>query len=72
MQKPTVNPDGTIKINVNEIPDAVYDVACRILDTSVRRYFEKPGVKEAYEKWLVEYEKELEEKKKERGVEDEK
>lgn len=50
--------DNTVKINPDDIPDEVYETACRILKTSVRRFFEMPGVKEDYEKWLVEYEKE--------------
>lgn len=51
-------PQETVKVNPDEIPDDVYDTACRILKTAVRRYFELPGVQEDYEKWLVEYEKE--------------
>lgn len=47
-----------VQINPAEIPDEVYETACRILKTSVRRFFEMPGVKEDYKKWLVEYEKE--------------
>lgn len=53
-----VKTNECVRINPDEIPDEVYEVACRILKTSVRRFFEKPGVREDYEKWLVEYEKE--------------
>ena len=48
----------SVRINPDDIPDEVYDAGCRILKTSVRRFFAMPGVREDYEKWLVEYEKE--------------
>ena len=47
----------SVKINPDDIPDEVYDAGCRILKTSVRRFFAMPGVREDYEEWLVEYEK---------------
>ena len=53
-----MNANNEVRINVDEIPDAVFEIACRILDTAVRRYFEQPGVKEDYEKWLPTYEEE--------------
>lgn len=40
-----------VKVNPKEIPDADYDVGCSILATSVRRFFEQPGVQEEFEKW---------------------
>ncbi len=39
------------KINTAEIPDEVYQTGCRILASSIRLLFEKPGVREDYEKW---------------------
>ena len=47
-----------VKINVDEIPDAVFDIGCRILKNAILRLFEQPGVKEDYEKWLPTYEEE--------------
>lgn len=43
---------NNVKINVCEIPDEEYDLGCSILASSVRRFFEQPGVKEEYEEWL--------------------
>lgn len=40
------------KIKASDIPDWVYAQGCRILRYSVKKYFEQPGVREAYEKWL--------------------
>lgn len=51
----------SVRINPDDIPDEVYDAGCRILKTSVRRFFAIPGVREDYEKWLVEYEEEQKE-----------
>lgn len=42
----------TVKVNVNEIPEADYDLGCSILASSVRCFFEKPGIREEYEEWL--------------------
>lgn len=36
------------------IPDEVWDAGCSVLARSVRRYFELPGVREDYERWLRE------------------
>ena len=44
--------ENLIKINPNKIPDADYNVGCSVLASSVRNYFEQPGVKKEYEDWL--------------------
>ena len=43
--------ENIVKVNPNEIPDEVYDSACRILKIAIHRYFEQPEVKEEYEQW---------------------
>lgn len=47
----------TTTVDPDKIPADVFDTGCRILKTSVRRFFEMPGVREDYEKWLETYEK---------------
>lgn len=42
----------TVKVDANLITDADYDLGCSILASSVRCFFEKPGIKEEYEEWL--------------------
>lgn len=41
-----------VKINPKEIPKAEMDLACSILNSSVRRFFEQPNVQKEYEEWL--------------------
>lgn len=41
-----------VKIDIHEITEADYDLGCSILASSVRRYFDQPGVKSEYEEWL--------------------
>lgn len=42
-------------MNVNilpeNVPDDAYDTACRILKSSIKRFFDIPGVREDYEEW---------------------
>jgi len=39
------------KINESDIPDEVYQTGCRVLASSIRLLFEKPGTREDYENW---------------------
>ena len=41
-----------IKVDADLITDTDYDLGCSILASSVRCFFERPGIKEEYEKWL--------------------
>ena len=42
-----------VKINVSELTQSDFDTASRILASSVRRFFEKPGIREKYYEWLM-------------------
>lgn len=44
-------------VNVSKIPESEATHLARATLRAVTRYFEIPGVKEDYEKWLVEYKK---------------
>lgn len=44
-------------LDVSKIPESEADHLARATLRAVMRYFEIPGVKEDYEKWLVEYRK---------------
>ena len=44
-------------VDVSKIPDSEAAHLARATLRAVTRYFEIPGVKEDYEKWLVEYKK---------------
>lgn len=46
-----------VKINASEIPDDVYQTACRVLSVSVRRYFENPANQAEYQRWKEQREK---------------
>ena len=39
------------KISPADIPDDVYEIGCRVLKSSIDLLFEKPGIREDYEKW---------------------
>lgn len=39
------------KIRPADIPDEVYQTGCRVLASSIRLLFEKPGTREDYENW---------------------
>lgn len=41
-----------IKVCAALIPDADYETGCSILNTSVKRFFGLPGVKQEYEEWM--------------------
>lgn len=41
-----------VRVDPKEIPDSDYEVGCSILASSVRCFFERPGIKEEYEEWL--------------------
>ncbi len=45
------------KLNSENMPNNVMNGLARATLRAVERYFEIPGVKEDYEKWLVEYRK---------------
>lgn len=45
------------------ISDEAYDAGYRILSRSVKKFFELPGVKEDYERWLQNQENREEKKK---------
>ena len=45
------------KLNKENVPNNVINGLARATLRAVERYFEIPGVKEDYEKWLVEYRK---------------
>lgn len=45
------------RIQVDLIPDSVFQCGCRILDKAIREYFKQPGVREEYEKWKAERQK---------------
>ena len=46
------NTKNDVKIDVSKIPEADFELGCTILDSSVRRFFEQPGVQEEYKEWL--------------------
>lgn len=50
-------------IDVLKIPESEATHLARATLRAVARYFEFPGVKEDYEKWLIEYKKRHETKK---------
>lgn len=54
-QDVTIDPTAIPKERMHYLADATLQ--------AVKRYFELPGVQEKYEKWLVEYQKEQEEKR---------
>ena len=39
------------KISPADLPDEVYEIGCRVLKSSIDLLFEKPGIREDYEKW---------------------
>ena len=45
------------KLNIENVPDNSFNGLARATLRAVERYFKIPGVKEDYEKWLVEYRK---------------
>lgn len=51
---------NAVKVEKKDIPNNAYEMGCRILDSSVRRLFEKAEVREEYEKWLSELENSVE------------
>ena len=46
-----------VKAKLEEIPPHIINRLARVTVWAIDRFFEKPGVKEDYEKWLVEYKK---------------
>lgn len=44
--------ESTVKINPESISDDVYDSACSVLNSGIRRIFAIPGVAEEYKRWL--------------------
>lgn len=46
--------DNPIIIDIATIPDRVRDGIARCVLQSVREYFQQPGVREEYERWLAE------------------
>lgn len=50
-------PENVAKVNVAEIPDDVFQTACRVLSVSVRRYFENPENQSEYQRWKEQREK---------------
>ncbi len=44
-------PISEVHINPEEIPEADYEIGCRILAESVRRFFEDPRVQADFEVW---------------------
>lgn len=55
--KTVVTYGQTPAVDVSKIPDSEAAHLARATLRAVTRYFEIPGVKEDYEKWLVEYKK---------------
>lgn len=53
---------GSVAISYKEMPDHRINTLARQTLHAVERFFSLPGVKEDYEKWLEEYEKEMEAK----------
>ena len=49
----SMTPNAT-SIDVCKLPAHESDALCQTLISSVKKYFELPGVAEEYEKWLVE------------------
>ena len=49
--------ENSVRIQVEKIPDSVFQCGCRILDKAIRDYFKQPGVREEYEKWKAERQK---------------
>lgn len=49
--------ESTPAIDVSKIPKHEADHLARATLRAVKRFFETPGVKEDYEKWLIEYKK---------------
>lgn len=45
------------EVDISKIPKHEADHLARATLRAVKRYFELPGVKKEYEKWLVEYRK---------------
>lgn len=41
-----------VKVDAKAIPDSDYETGCSVLASSVRCFFERPGVREEYEEWL--------------------
>lgn len=41
-----------VRIKPEDIPDVDYEIGCSVLASSVRCFFERPGIKEEYEAWL--------------------
>lgn len=41
-----------IKVDAKAIPEADYEIGCSVLASSIRCFFEKPGIKEEYDRWL--------------------
>ena len=41
-----------VKINVDEMPDSVFDIGCSVLNSSIRRMFQDPDIRAEYEEWL--------------------
>lgn len=65
-KKLNVTSGQDVTIDPEKIPDYRMRYFAIATLRAVERYFELPGVQEKYEKWLVEYRKEQEEKKKEK------
>ena len=42
----------TTRITPDYLSDSDYELGCSVLASSVRRFFEQPGVREEYEAWL--------------------
>jgi hypothetical protein len=53
--KTKITAEKYITISPEKIPKPKADRLASATLHAVERYFEKPGVKENYEKWLVEY-----------------
>ena len=58
MPKVSIKYEAQPAIDVSKIPKHEADHLARATLRAVKRYFEIPGVKEDYEKWLIEYRKE--------------
>lgn len=40
-----------VKIDVASITDAEWDVSMRMIQPAIKRFYETPGVREAFEQW---------------------
>lgn len=50
-----VRVSGNVRIDPSLIPPADYDLACAVLDASIRHALSDPDTKAEYEAWLIKY-----------------